>query len=279
LLLDAIPSASLPHGGRYRTPSEPSDETVLEVADLTAEFKLGGRRGTHVALDRVSFALNDREILGVVGESGSGKTTLSRVLCGLQKPASGEVRLSAAARSRGKVAIVFQDPTSTLNPRRTIGWTIWRTLRLAGVPRSERRERMLSLLDDVSLPREYASRRPVRLSGGERQRVSIARALAQDPEVMILDEPTSALDVSVQASVLDLLLRIRDEKGLPMVFVTHDLGVIRSVADRIMVFRNGQLLESAPSEELFTDPKHPYVRELLAASLSVHAAPGASNPH
>ncbi len=273
MLLASIPGAALPYGGRAHAPVEASDEEVLTVDALKVEFRRGRRRAVKTALDDVAFTLHDREILGVVGESGSGKTTLSRVLCGLQKPSGGTVELSAAAKGKGKIAIVFQDPTSTLNPVRTIGWTIRRTLRLAGVPRAKRQEHMLRLLDDVQLPREYALRRPRRLSGGERQRVSIARALAQHPEVMILDEPTSALDVSVQASVLDLLLRIRVERGLPMVFVTHDLGVIRSVADRIMVFLDGHLVECANTEELFTAPQHPYVQELLAAALSIHAVP------
>ncbi len=271
-LVSALPKVDVPHGGRdAEGRPEIAEEPTMQVFELSVRF--GGRRrhAGHTALDHVSLILNDHEILGVVGESGSGKTTLSRVLCGLQDPTSGTVDVFRGARGRGKVGMVFQDPTSTLNPVRTIGWTIMRTLKVAGVPAAARRERMLELLDSVRLPREYAERKPRRLSGGERQRVSIARALAQDPAVMILDEPTSALDVSVQADVVDLLLKIRAERGIPMLFVTHDLGVIRSIADRIVVVRDGQIVEDAPSEELFTHPKDPYVQELLAASMAVHA--------
>ncbi len=271
-LVSALPKVDVPHGGRVpEGRPEIIEDPTMQVFELTVRFGGRRRRPGHTALDDVSLILNDKEILGVVGESGSGKTTLSRVLCGLQEPTAGTVDLFRGARGRGKVGMVFQDPTSTLNPMRTVGWTLMRTLRIAGVPSSDRRERMHELLEAVRLPREYAERKPRRLSGGERQRVSIARALAQDPAVMILDEPTSALDVSVQADVVDLLLRIRDERGIPMLFVTHDLGVIRSIADRIVVVRDGRIVEDAPSEELFTHPKDPYVQELLAASMSVHA--------
>ncbi|WP_226629166.1 ATP-binding cassette domain-containing protein [Alloyangia pacifica] len=267
-LIDAIPKGDLAHGGRTRAPvgEAPTPRQVLQVSDLDVTFR--GSRGRQVkGLDKVSFELREGEILALVGESGSGKTTLSRVLTGLHAPDRPDSIDIRPARPRSaSIAMVFQDPTSTLNPARSIGWMLKRTLKLRGVPRTERDGRARALLRDVQLPETYLSRRPGQLSGGERQRVSIARALAQDPSIMILDEPTSALDVSVQKAILELMLDLRERHRMTILFVTHDLGVVRYIADRVAVMLQGRIVETGPTEEIFLRPAHGYVRDLISAS-------------
>ncbi|TPW27335.1 ABC transporter ATP-binding protein [Martelella alba] len=273
-LLEASPKVALPRGGRVpeATTLSVTRDRVLTASSVSVTFPLqrGGRRREPVfkALDDVGLDLVKGEILAVVGESGSGKTTLSRVIAGLYQPdIDSRIAIGAAGEST-RVSMVFQDPTSTLNPKRTIGWTLMRTLALSGVARRDRLKRAEQLLEDVRLPKTYLKRLPVELSGGERQRVSIARALAQDPAVMILDEPTSALDVSVQKSALDLLLDLRQRLGLSILFVTHDLGVVRYIADRVAVMYRGKLITVAPTERLFTEPDHPYVNQLIQACMA-----------
>ena len=221
------------------------------------------------------------ESVGLVGESGSGKTTLGLCVAGLLTPTSGEVRFRdevvnapgrrpSVPRLRG-VQIVFQDPSSTLNPRRTVGSVLEEILRVHGLSqRDTASARVAELLELVGLPAQLAARRPNRLSGGQRQRVAIARALALDPDLVVADEIVSALDASVQAQILNLLADLRASLGLTLVFISHDLAVVRQVCDRIVVMHEGRLVESGSADELLARPRHPYTRDLLAAVPSLH---------
>jgi peptide/nickel transport system ATP-binding protein len=217
------------------------------------------------AVSDVSFTLAAGEILGVVGESGSGKSTLAHLLLGLLEPDAGSIELFGqpwsgvpeSRRRRGRVQWVQQDPLGSFDPRYRVG----RVVEEAGADRA----RVLELLDLVGLDRSRADRHPATLSGGQRQRVAIARALAPSPEVIVCDEPVSALDVSVQAQVLDLFTDIRDDLGTALVLISHDLGVVHHVADRVLVMRRGEVVESGPVVDVFARPSHPCTRELVGA--------------
>ena len=218
------------------------------------------------AVDGVTLDVREGETLGVVGESGTGKTTLARMMVGLLPPTAGTITLAGAdiARRRGRsVQMVFQDPLSSLNPRRTVGESIADPLRLAGV--TDPRPRVEDLLDRVGLARREYDRYPHQLSGGMRQRVGIARALAPRPRLIVCDEPVSSLDVTTQAQVLVLLEDLRREFGLTMVFVTHDLAVLRQIADRVAVLSGGRVVEIGDTARVYEQPEHPYTKELLAA--------------
>ncbi len=239
------------------------DDALLEVRGLRAHH------GATEILHGVDLAVGPGEIVGVVGESGSGKTTLARCVAGLHVPSDGELTLGGVAlprrladRDPRDVQIVFQDPYSALNPRLTIGEALREALAVSGRPASD----AAALLESVGLPSKYVGRRPRDLSGGERQRVAIARALAPRPRLLICDESVSALDVSVQAQILALLLRLRDELGTPVLFITHDLAVVRQVCDRVVVLRQGAVVETGPVEQVFDEPQHSYTASLLAAS-------------
>jgi peptide/nickel transport system ATP-binding protein len=239
---------------------------VLVVRGLSAHH------GPTEVLHNVDLTVGHREIVGVVGESGSGKTTLARCIAGLHSDHDGDVRLDDVALPRGlaqrdpqAMQIVFQDPYSALNPRLTVAVALREALAVGGRPASDLDE----LLHSVGLPAHFAKKRPRDLSGGERQRVAIARALAPRPRLLICDESVSALDVSVQAQILSLLLSIRDELGTPILFITHDLSVVRQVCDHVLVLRNGQAIESGSVDRVFDAPEHPYTRSLLAASAPV----------
>lgn len=244
---------------------------VLEARNISKTFKAA----THEvrALDGVSLCLARGECLAIVGESGSGKTTLANMLLGIYPPTTGEMLLDGALlparRSlalRRAIQLVQQNPLSSLNPRRTIGASLRLALDVHDIgARQERKSRIAALLDEVGLPAEFASRYPSALSGGQRQRVAIARALACDPEVLVLDEPTSALDVLVQARVLRLLDELRHRKSLTYVFITHDLAVVRNIADRVAVFERGIMVEMADTETIFTNPVNAYTRSLIGA--------------
>ncbi|WP_058045078.1 dipeptide ABC transporter ATP-binding protein [Streptomyces roseifaciens] len=258
---------------------------LAEVIDLRVEFVgrrgLWGGRGAAVqAVRGVSLRIGAGETLGLVGESGSGKSTTARVLTGLQRPTSGAVRFDgrdisrAAADTRLRrelsrdVQLVFQDPYASLNPRRTVEEIVTTPLRVhTALGREERRARAAELLEQVGLQAAHLGRYPHEFSGGQRQRIGIARALALRPRLVIADEPVSALDVSVQAQVLNLLMDLRDELGLSLLFVSHDLAVVRHFCDRVAVMRAGTVVESGPRDEVFGDPKAPYTRELLAATM------------
>ncbi|MEU5190882.1 ABC transporter ATP-binding protein [Streptomyces klenkii] len=260
---------------------------LAEVVDLHVEF--GGRRGLFQrgrgrgavqAVRDVSLRIDAGETLGLVGESGSGKSTTARVLAGLQRPTSGEVRFDGRDISRAAgdtrlrrelsrdVQLVFQDPYASLNPRRTVEEIVTTPLRVhTGLDKGERRARAAELLEQVGLRTAHLHRYPHEFSGGQRQRIGIARALALRPRLVIADEPVSALDVSVQAQVLNLLMDLRAELGLSLLFVSHDLAVVRHFCDRVAVMRAGSVVESGPRDEVFDDPKAPYTRELLAATM------------
>lgn len=245
-------------------------ENVLEIDRLRKSF------GDHVAVDDVSFVLPTGGSLAVVGESGSGKTTTARMLVGLERPDAGHIRVLGRDRSqvpRGRAArlarareiqMVFQDPYLSLDPRVTVAGCIEESLRLhfdqSGPERVQRRN---ELLERVGLGTREAAARPRRLSGGQRQRVAIARALATEPKVLILDEATSALDVSIQAQILDLLTEIRRDLDIAYVFISHDLALVRHVADDVVVLFQGRVVESGPTGRVLSQPEHPYTRLLL----------------
>jgi len=247
---------------------------VLEVDDLVCSY-----RGRHrlVAVDHVSLQVARGETLAVVGESGSGKSTLLRAIAGLHAPDEGLVRFhgtplpSRAVRrsreTRRAIQLVFQNPDSSLNPRHTIATIIDRPLALfqPDLSRRQRHERIRRLLAEVRLDTGVLGRYPAQLSGGQKQRVALARAFAADPEVLLCDEVVSALDVSVQASILELLAALASEHGTAVLFVAHDLAVVRSIADRVCVMRSGAVREEAPRDEIFERPSDAYTRQLLAA--------------
>ncbi|WP_329532500.1 ABC transporter ATP-binding protein [Streptomyces sp. NBC_01450] len=268
-LLGAVPRVDAP-----RTASEATEEVVLEASGLRREFGRGKR--AFAAVDDVSLTIHRGETLGIVGESGSGKTTLGRMLVGLLEPTAGEIKPGGGVRP--DVQMVFQDPVSSLNPRRSVGESIADPLRARGmgVPPLERsrewgrdegriRGRVRELLERVGLEAAHYDRYPHEFSGGQRQRVGIARALAADPRVIVCDEPVSALDVTTQAQVIALLAELQRELGLALVFVAHDLAVVRQVSDRVAVMRRGRIVEYGPADEVYESPRDPYTKQLLAA--------------
>ncbi len=233
------------------------------------------------AVDDVSFEVYAGETLGIVGESGCGKTTLGRTILQLLEPTGGQILFQGTDLSRlsgqqlrslrQSMQIIFQDPAASLNPRKTVEQTISRALKVAGVrTRSERQSRLRSLLGQVSLEPQVAQRYPHQLSGGQKQRVSIARALATEPDFIVADEPVSSLDVSVQAQILNLLIRLQRERGLSMLFISHDLSVVRQLSDRIAVMYLGKIVEIAPTEDIVRLPRHPYTQSLLEAVPRLH---------
>ncbi|GAX51177.1 dipeptide ABC transporter ATP-binding protein [Streptomyces olivochromogenes] len=256
-LLGAVPRVDAP-----RTASAVTEEVVLEASGLRREFGRGKK--AFVAVDDVSLTIHRGETLGIVGESGSGKTTLGRMLVGLLEPTAGEIKPGGGVRP--DVQMVFQDPVSSLNPRRSVGESIADPLRAQGERDEGRiRGRVRELLERVGLEAAHYDRYPHEFSGGQRQRVGIARALAADPRVIVCDEPVSALDVTTQAQVVALLAELQRELGLALVFVAHDLAVVRQVSDRVAVMRRGRIVEYGPADEVYESPRDPYTKQLLAA--------------
>jgi peptide/nickel transport system ATP-binding protein len=250
---------------------------VLEVRDLVVRYGSGRKaRNAAPAVDGVSFDIAPGETLGVVGESGSGKSTIGKAVLGLQTPTAGTVKLhgqdittmSLKQRSRlvADLRVVFQDPYSSLNPARTIGQTLVEPLRLMGLKEREALAKARAGLESVGLPGDAADRYPTQFSGGQRQRIAIARALVCDPKVVVLDEPVSALDLSTQAQVLNLLADLRDQRGLAFLFIAHDLGVVRFLAQRAVVLYRGQIMETGPVDAVTQRPSHPYTVALTAAA-------------
>lgn len=239
-------------------------QPLVEIKNLVKRFSAAAPP----ALDDVSIAIGAGETVGVVGESGSGKTTLARCLIGLEKYDSGSITWSTDLAPARRAQIVFQDPNSALNPGMSIGAALAEALRAGG--RSP--DRVPDLLEMVGLPTSYAKRKPRHLSGGEQQRVAIARALAPEPQLLIADEAVSALDVSVQAVILNLLTEILGRVGIALLFITHDLAVVRQVVDRLYIMKGGQVVDSGDTESIIGSPQHPYTRALLAAVPGEHEA-------
>ncbi|WP_341957985.1 ABC transporter ATP-binding protein [Microbacterium sp. LWH13-1.2] len=232
---------------------------VLVATGATKTF------GEIAAVSDASFAVYEGRTLGIVGESGSGKTTLARMIVGVQKPDDGGLRWIGERR----VQLVHQNPLGAFDPRWTIGRSLREALAAGGVARTLRTRRVAELLAEVDLDPVLASRRPAALSGGQRQRAAIARALAAEPEVLVLDEPVSALDPSVRERVLQLLLRLQRERGLTMIFVSHDLDVVGAVADDVLVMQDGVIVEQGAISDVFASPQHPFTQELLEANRPV----------
>ncbi len=259
---------------------------LVRAEHLTRHFAPHGlfARGRPVqAVTDVSLEINRGEALGLVGESGSGKTTIGRLMLGLLPPSSGRVLLDGRdlaeagaaelTRLRRRMQLVFQDPYASLDPRRIVGAQIADGLAIhAIVPAGGRAQRVGELLEQVGLPRAHADRYPHEFSGGQRQRIGLARALATGPEFLVADEPVSALDVSVQAQVLALVAELRSRLGLALLFISHDLSVVRSLCDRVMVLYLGRVMEEGPAAEVLVAPRHPYTLALLSAAPSLDAA-------
>ena len=275
--ISAGPRGRSAPSGSARAESGP----LLEVSGLSVEYRHGagflglGRARVLRAVRDLSFRLPRQRVLAIVGESGSGKSTLARAILRLEPKIHGRIIFDGEdiyafdaghlRAYRRRAQIVFQNPTSSLNPRKSVADIVVRPLVLHGVARDDRRRRVLATLRAVGLTDAYLERYPEQLSGGEKQRVALARAFVTDPLLIVLDEPTTALDVSVQATILELLLEQKERTGCAYLLISHDLAVVRQVADEVMVMREGELCESGPAEKIFTRPTHPYTMELLAA--------------
>ena len=250
---------------------------LVEARGLTKHFRIGPRQVVH-AVDDMSLAIHEREIVGLVGESGSGKSTFGKTLLGLHDKTRGEVSFDGETlpgryrpgdfqRYASRMQMIFQDPYSSLNPRMTVGEIIGEGLRLhSDLAGSDIRERVHDWLRRVGLEPDHASRYPHEFSGGQRQRVGIARALIMEPRFVVCDEPISALDVSVQAQIVRLLGELKSSMGLTMLFIAHDLSMVRYVSDRMAVMYLGSLIEVGASDEVFFRPKHPYTEMLIGSN-------------
>lgn len=261
--------------------SDQEAEILLNVSGLKKTFSISGgifgKNLTLTALEDISFSVRKGETIGIVGESGCGKSTLGRSILQLLKPDEGKVvwlgqDLTTLAneemrRRRRELQIIFQDPLASLNPRMTVGEIISDPLRtlMPELDAKARRAKVLKMMEAVGLLPEMVSRFPHEFSGGQAQRIGIARALITDPKLIVCDEPVSALDVSIQAQILNLLSELKDEFGLTLVFISHDLSVVRHVSDRVMVLYLGRMVELASADALYEMPRHPYTRALLAA--------------
>lgn len=238
---------------------------LLEVNHLNAWYRTGGalfsRRQSRQVLHDVSFFVREGEVLGLVGESGCGKTTLSRAILGINRDIQGEI-----LRHSDKIRMVFQDPASSLNPARTVGWILEEPLRCAGVGSKERRARAYQMLDMIELGAAYYNRRPTELSGGQRQRAAIGAAIIGEPKLVIADEPVSALDATIQTQILELMMRLRKQLNLSYLFISHDMDVIWQVSDRVMVMKDGRVIEQGTRDEVFDHPKEDYTKKLLEAA-------------
>jgi oligopeptide/dipeptide ABC transporter ATP-binding protein len=259
-----------------------SNTPLLEVRNLTKEFPINGgllgrKVGSVKAVSDISFSIKKGETLGLVGESGCGKTTLGRTLLRLIEPTSGQIFFNnedittyneeQMRKLRRKMQLIFQDPYASLNPRMTVGSILSEPLNIHGLfmESSQRQKRLYELLDYVQLPKDTLNKYPHEFSGGQRQRVCIARALAVEPEFIVCDEPVSALDVSVQAQVINLLVDLQKELGLTYLFIAHDLKVVEYISTHVAVMYLGKIVETASSEDLYADARHPYTKALFSA--------------
>ncbi|MES0884908.1 ABC transporter ATP-binding protein [Roseibium sp. SCP14] len=272
---------SLPSGCPDQEQDDRERTPLLQVRNLAVDFQIPsrwpfGKPSIKRAVDTVSLDISEGEMIGVVGESGSGKTTLGRAIVRLLDTKSGEIHFrgtnvlaakgKALRKLRTDMQVIFQDPFSSLNPRMKIGALVGEGLRhVPGLSKSDRDKRVHSMLKAVALDADYAERLPHELSGGQRQRIAIARALISKPKLVIADEPVSALDVTVQAQILELLRTLRDQMGFACLFISHDLGVVESICDRVLVMYHGHVLENADTVSLFERPQHPYTCQLLNA--------------
>jgi len=257
------------------------DELLLEIKDLKKYFPIRGGVFSRVvanvkAVEDMNFTINRGEVVGLVGESGSGKTTAGRAILRLIEPTAGEILFdgvdvaklskSKLREYRRKMQIIFQDPFASLNPRMSVGDIIGEALTIHNLARGKAKEaRVADLLERVGMSPGHMRRYPHEFSGGQRQRIGIARALAVDPDFIVADEPVSALDVSIQAQVVNLLQDLKDELGLTMLFIAHDLGVVEYISDKVIVMYLGRIMEVAPAKELYRNPVHPYTEALLSA--------------
>ncbi len=255
---NTVTAASMPAG--------PADDLVLEVRHVCGGYKSGGffgRGGSYKeVIHDVDFVVRHGEILGLVGESGTGKSTLAKMILGLLKPEKGEI-----IHYTKRPQIIFQDPYSSLNPAYTVEWTVEEPLRVFGkYDAAERKRRVREMLERVDVPEEVFQAKPDELSGGQRQRVSIAAALIRRPRFIIADEPVSALDVTIQAQILKLLKDLRTELDLSYLFISHDLNVVYQLCDRVLVMKQGRIVEQGTVEEVFDHPQQEYTKQLLAAA-------------
>ncbi|MBS1678920.1 MAG: ABC transporter ATP-binding protein [Actinobacteria bacterium] len=255
-------------------------EPLLQAKDLCVHFgggrtMTGRRKQPFAALKGIDFEINAGEAFAIVGESGAGKSTAARCVIGLQRPTRGELLFAGEPLpfrrdrvQRQAIQMVFQDPYSSLSPRMTIGTALDELLRVNKIcdSRAAARKRSVELLEMVGMPESALDRRPRAFSGGQRQRIGIARALALEPTLLVADEPVSALDVSIQASVLALLKGLQRELGLSMLFISHDLAVVRQLCDRVAVMWDGEIIETGPVEEVLSNPRQEFTKNLLAAS-------------
>ncbi len=263
-----------------RVETNPGSDPVLSMDKVTIYYPPRNGSGSFFkkpALEayvyNASLTLYENEILGIVGGSGSGKSTIGKVLSGLHGIYDGGIELfgqplKEVLATNQRPQMVFQDPYSALNPARTIGWSLSETLRSHGVKSaSERRRMALEMLSEVGLEKEIYERYPRELSGGQRQRVCIGQALLYDPKILIADEPVSALDVTVSSQVLELLLRLQKERNMSMIFISHDMNIVRSICHRVVVLEKGRIVEEGPCGEVFDNPSHPYTRQLIDAAM------------
>lgn len=233
---------------------------ILEVKHVSVSYK--DEKEEKQVLKDISLEVREDEILGLVGESGCGKSTLSKVILGFVKPDAGEI-----CHYTKMPQMIFQDPFSSLNPSKRISWILEEPLRMQKIPKEERKQKVLEMAEKVGLSPEHLKRYPRELSGGQRQRVSIAAALIQGAKFIIADEPVSALDVTIQRQIMELIVQLQEEMGLSVLFISHDLNVIYQMCDRVLVMKDGQILEEGETEELFENPKTEYTKELLWAAL------------
>lgn len=287
-LMAAVPPL---YGSKVKTVQHEGTKATIEVKGVTKDFETRGGwlnrvTGQFRAVNDVSFTVEQGDIFGIAGESGSGKTTMAKMILGLTQPSQGEITIdgrpvrdfAGTQDFRKLIQIVYQNPGSSLNPRRSIADQLAVPLKFTGHDTAQVKSRIGELLELVDLPSSYANMYPHELSGGQKQRVAIARALSVSPRILVLDEPTSALDVLVQSTVIDLLHRLRREFDLTYVFISHDLSLMRNFCNRVAVMLRGEVVETGPVADIFDNPKHAYTRALLSAIPVISAEEEARKP-